>query len=263
MPSRCGFSLDTYKTHPTNTTNRTPLRTRASKSQVLPRLDTVYPLRLVRALSAHLHGDRHFRGSADFYDPDNSCINLVLERRTGIPLTLSLVYMEVAARCGVELHGVNLPGRFLLTPADPELEFFVDAFELGAGGGVRTVAEVEETLGAIYGREVRVDAAFARRAAPLPARTLLARMCNNLQAIYASRGDYAAALAMSRYQRLTRPEDVEELRAQGLVLFAMGRHAEAAAALREYLDRAPADGPEVERVQRVLALMREMRGPGG
>jgi regulator of sirC expression with transglutaminase-like and TPR domain len=59
----------------------------------------------------------------------SSCINRVLERRLGIPITLALVYLEVSKRVGLELSGVNIPGHFFLTPTDPDLQFLVDVFE--------------------------------------------------------------------------------------------------------------------------------------
>lgn len=225
--------------------------------QVMPKLPAAaYPLRLVHAISEHLYVNRGFRGnSKSYYDPDNSCINVVLERRLGIPITLSLVYMEVAKRCDLHLHGVNVPGHFLLTPADPELEFFIDAFE---GGQVSFLQDAEATLEKIYGRSVKLDPGFLQRKEQIPARVFLARMLNNLKSVYAARKDYSGAYQMSCYLRATRPGDLEEVRDQGFILWHMQRYAECAVALREYLDRAPEDAKDAPKVRRLLRVLRDV-----
>lgn len=120
--------------------------------------DSPYPLRVLGAISEYLYNNRGFQGnSKSYYDPDNSCINRVLESRVGIPITLSLVYMETARRCGFELYGVNIPGHFLLTPANPDLEFFIDAFD---GGSIAFLEDAEAMLEKIYGQKVKLDPSF-------------------------------------------------------------------------------------------------------
>jgi len=225
--------------------------------QVIPTLPSSrYPLKIVAAISDYLYSNRGFRGNSQtFYDPENSCINSVLDRRTGIPITLSLVYMEVAKRCGLELFGVNIPGHFLLTPADPELEFFIDAFD---GGSVAFVQDAEQTLERIYGQRVKLDSAFLRRREQIPARTFLTRILNNLKTIYAARKDYAAAYSVSSYLRATRPGDLEEVKDFGYILFHLQRYAECAVALREYLERAPVDAKDVSKVRRLVRMLRDV-----
>ena len=87
----------------------------------------------------------------------------VLARRTGSPLLLGLLWMEVAARVGFPLYGCNVPGHFLLTAADPELQFFVDPFD---GGRVAVLDEAEATLSRILGARVALDPAFLTRTPP-------------------------------------------------------------------------------------------------
>jgi regulator of sirC expression with transglutaminase-like and TPR domain len=140
-----------------------------------------YPMKTLKIISEYLYQDRGFKGnSQDYYAVDNSCINMVLQRRMGIPLTLALVYSEVARRCGIELVGVNVPGHYFLTPVSEDLEFFIDVFE---GGAVSFLEDAETTLTRIYAKPVKLDPAFLKRKQPLPVRTVLTRMLNNLKAV--------------------------------------------------------------------------------
>lgn len=223
--------------------------------QIKPRLpESRYPLKMIHAISEYLYQNRKFRGNQEaFYDPDNSCINCVLEKRLGIPLTLSLLYMEVAARCDFPLHGVNVPGHFLLTPADPDLEFFIDAFE---GGKVAFIDDAAATLEKIYGRKVKLDSGFLHRTEQIPARIFFTRMLNNLKGIYAVKKDYDAALQVSKYLRATRPGDIDEVREYGFILWHLKRYNECEDALREYLERAPYDDKDVAKVQKLLNVLR-------
>lgn len=224
--------------------------------QLIPKLpESRYPLKVLNTISDFLYNDRGFQGAptGDYYSPDNSCINFCLEERQGIPITLSLVYIEVAKRCGFDLYGVNVPGHFYLTPADPELEFFVDAFN---GGAVSFLDDAAETLKSIYGRPVKLDPGFLRRKEQIASRVFFARMLNNLKAIYAARKDYPAALQMSHYLRATRPGDLEEVREAGYILYHMKRYSECAALLHEYLERAPEDAKDAPKVRRVLKKLK-------
>ncbi|KAH7619650.1 hypothetical protein Ndes2526B_g06632 [Nannochloris sp. 'desiccata'] len=222
--------------------------------QIIPKLpESRYPLKIVDTISKHLYEECGFEGASDYYSPDNSCINYVLEERTGIPITLSLMYMEVAKRCEFELHGVNIPGHFFLSPTDPELEFFIDAYN---GGKISFLEDAAETLENIYGRSVKLDPGFLQRKDQIPSRVFFTRMLNNLKAIYAARKDYLAALQMSTYLRATRPGDLEEIRETGYILYHLKRYAECAEALIEYLERAPDDAQDVAKVKRVLQKLK-------
>ena len=226
--------------------------------QLIPKLpESRYPLKIVNTISDFLYNDRGFQGAVagDYYSPDTSCINFVLEERQGIPITLSLIYMEVAKRCEFDLYGVNVPGHFFLTPADTELAFFVDAFN---GGSVSFLEDAADTLKSIYGRPVKLDPGFLRRKEQIGSRVFFARMLNNLKAIYAARKDYPAALQMSHYLRATRPGDLEEVREQGYILYHMKRYSECAALLHEYLERAPEDAKDAPKVRRVLKKLRNV-----
>jgi regulator of sirC expression with transglutaminase-like and TPR domain len=228
--------------------------------QIIPKLpESRYPLKIIETISEHLYGKDGeacgFEGAADYYSPDNSCINFVLDERQGIPITLSLMYLEVAKRCcGFELLGVNVPGHFFLTPADLELEFFIDCYN---GGQVTFLADAEETLEKIIGgRKVKLDPGFLQRKDQIASRVFFTRMLNNLKAIYSARKDYLAALSIQCYLRATRPGDLDEIREYGYILYHLKRYAECSAALTEYLERAPDDATDVVKVRKVLQNLR-------
>ncbi|WP_208341915.1 SirB1 family protein, partial [Aetokthonos hydrillicola] len=91
-----------------------------------------YPLRVIQAINQYLYDDLGFAGNRkDFYDPRNSFFNEVIDRRVGIPITLSLVYLEIARRIDFPMVGVGMPGHFLIRPDLPEMELFVDPFNSG------------------------------------------------------------------------------------------------------------------------------------
>jgi regulator of sirC expression with transglutaminase-like and TPR domain len=222
--------------------------------QIIPKLpESRYPLKIVNTISKHLYEECGFEGATDYYSPDNSCINYVLEQREGIPITLSLMYMEVSKRCGFELHGVNVPGHFFLTPNDPELEFFIDAYN---GGKISFLDDAAVTLENIYGRSVKLDPGFLQRKDQIPSRVFFTRMLNNLKAIYAARRDYLAALQMNSYLRATRPGDLEEIKESGYILYHLKRYGECGEALTEYLQRAPEDAKDVLKVRKVLKKLK-------
>ena len=151
------------------------------------------------------------------------------------------------------MFGVNIPGHFFLTPANQELEFLVDAFN---GGGVCFLDDAAATLESIYGRAVQLDSAFLKSKDQIAPRVFLARMLNNLKAIYAARKDYNAALTMSSYLRATRPGDVDEIREYGFILYHLKRYSDCAAALCEYLERSPEDGKDADKVRAVLERLK-------
>ena len=128
-----------------------------------------------------------FVGNADdYHDPRNSYLDQVLDRRTGIPITLSLVAMEVGRRMGVPLDGVGLPGHFLLRDGgDPSR--YVDAFH---GGRLLDEAGVREVFCRVHGDGTDFDAAYLE---PVGPRAILARMLANLKTVHVARRDFAQA----------------------------------------------------------------------
>jgi regulator of sirC expression with transglutaminase-like and TPR domain len=130
-----------------------------------------------------LYGDLGFRGNADdYYDPRNSFLNEVLDRRTGIPITLGVVLIEVCRRVGIEASGVSYPGHFLVRSPTEGGAIFIDPF---AG-----VPLDEDDLRALYQRATGDDGPIdPRRLEPATRKQILLRMLNNLRGVYESRSD--------------------------------------------------------------------------
>lgn len=130
-----------------------------------------------------LYDEAGFRGNADdYYDPKNSFLNDVLDRRTGIPITLALVITEVCKRAGVEAQGVSFPGHFLVRSPAPNGLYVADPFE----GKLMTQADLRNLLARTTGTPRDPD---ARMLEPATSRQILVRMLNNLRGIYSTRGD--------------------------------------------------------------------------
>jgi regulator of sirC expression with transglutaminase-like and TPR domain len=135
------------------------------------------------ALVRHLFVDLGFRGNeGDYYDPRNSYLDEVVERRLGIPITLSVLTIEVGRRIGVPVAGVSLPGHFLLRDR-VDADVFIDPF---SGGAYLDQAGCERAFRALQGPDAPFDDTYL---APVGPHLIVARMLANLQAIFTNRGD--------------------------------------------------------------------------
>lgn len=179
----------------------------------------------LEALIAHLFGPQGFRGDRDnYYDPRNSYLDQVLDRRLGIPITLSVVLIEVGRRLGLRLVGVGMPGH-LLVRHEEEPPVILDAFERGK---VLTPEECEERFHAVHGAEVRFDPSYL---VPIGPRAMVARMLANLKRVHAARGD-GRSLEWVLRLRTALPDVGDQDRLDlAEVLTARGRFAEAASML--------------------------------
>jgi regulator of sirC expression with transglutaminase-like and TPR domain len=174
-----------------------------------------------------------FRGNtADYYDPKNSCLNEVLTARTGIPITLSLVYMEIARRLGRPVTGIGLPGHFIVRYDDGRYSAFIDPFH----GGRQLDSEDCFALS----REVsQVEIEPDRRwLAPVSKRDLMLRMLRNLSGAYTSRGQTDKAINVLSLLIHANPDSPEEYRQRGILQTQAGRLAAAKQDLARYLDLA-------------------------
>jgi regulator of sirC expression with transglutaminase-like and TPR domain len=205
------------------------------------------------AVSLHLYEQLGFRGNEqDYYDPKNSLLPDVLERRLGIPITLALVYCEVARRAGVRARGVSFPGHFLVR-VDPvgsdDAPIAVDPFF----GGRRLDEAGLETLLKRASPSQKIS--MAEHLAPTSARTMLVRMLINLKWIYATRGDFARALlALDRIISLT-PDSVPALRERGLLAARLGAVEAARADLSRLLELVP-QAPDAGSIRQRLEELR-------
>lgn len=143
------------------------------------------PKRQIALLNELLFGEEGFRGNGgNYYDPRNSYLNEVLERRLGIPITLSLVYVEVGRRAGLPLHGIGLPSHFVVGYAG----LIIDPFNCGQ---LLSPADCQELLRRAFGTSVELQPGHLT---PTPPRQLLARLITNLKVAYERRGDHARAV---------------------------------------------------------------------
>jgi regulator of sirC expression with transglutaminase-like and TPR domain len=197
---------------------------------------------LVPALNRLLFEEEGFHGNTeDYYDPRNSFLNDVLDRRTGIPISLCTVYMEVARRAGLALEGVGLPGHFVVRVSADAAPLLVDPFNRGT---VLTVEDCQKRLDRIYAGRLRLAPAML---APCSRKAILGRMLRNLKGIYVKAGDYARALRIVEMLRSLEPDSDDELRDRGVLYAALDCYAAAAADLESYLARRPrcAEAPQL------------------
>jgi regulator of sirC expression with transglutaminase-like and TPR domain len=193
-----------------------------------------YPLRVVKAINTVLFEQEGFRGNRDrYYDPRNSFVPVVLQRRTGIPITLSLIYGAIARRLEFPVVGIGMPGHFLMRPDFADANIFIDAFHEGE---VLFPEDCEARLAQVYGRSVPLRPEFLQ---PVTKRQWLVRMLTNLKAIYLSQNDFAQALAAVERILLVDPDLVSELRDRGLLNYQLQNWSAARQDLQTYLDQAP------------------------
>ena len=211
------------------------------------------PTIVLQEMCRVLFRESGFRGNGDaYYDPRNSFLNDVLDRRLGIPITLGIVVLEVGWRIGLPLSGINFPGHFLVRYDGEVARLLVDPFD---GGRVRWEDEGQELLDRVYGGMVRMRPEFLQ---PASRGDILARVLTNLKGIYLNARDDARALAAVDRILLFRPGAAVELRDRGLLLARTGRTDEAVLELERYLDFSPA-APDAQRVRSLIADLSRAR----
>ena len=204
----------------------------------------------IECLNGYLFGEVGLRGNVeDYYDPRNSFLNDVLDRRTGIPITLSIIYIEVARRAGLEVFGVGLPGHFLVRADAGGRTALVDPFH---GGAILSEADCQKRLDRVFGGRVRLEPGML---APCARKGILARMLRNLKAIYVKADDYHRGLRTMDLLLALDPASAEDRRDRGLLHASFDCYSLAAADLEAYLALAPA-APEAKAL---LVKINEMR----
>jgi regulator of sirC expression with transglutaminase-like and TPR domain len=186
-----------------------------------------------RVLGEHLHSNYGFRGNAEnYHDPDNSFLNIVLDRRLGIPISLAVVYVTVAERVGVRARGVGFPGHFLVRVDDADSTVVLDPF---FGGELLDREALKGLLQRVAPRVSFSDEMLD----PAPSRHIVARMLMNLRTLYAARGDAGHLLVvLDRLVDLI-PEAYDAIRDRGFLYARLGAQSAAVADLRRYLDALP------------------------
>jgi len=223
--------------------------------QVRDRLsDETAHLVVLHELNRVLFEQQGLRGNDEaYYDPRNSFLNDVLDRRLGIPLTLSIVYLEVGWRLGLPLEGLGFPGHFLVRFEGEVGGLLIDPFD---GGRIRFEDEAQELLDRVYGGMVRVKPEFTT---PSTRREILERLLRNLKGIYLNARDDRRALAVIERLLIVQPDAAQEMRDRGIMLARIGRFDEAIEDLERYLDFAPG-APDARKVRDYIGRLAEASG---
>jgi len=208
---------------------------------LLPRLaGETDPTNIIAAINERLFKEEGFRGNTeDFYDPRNSYLNDVMDRRRGIPIMLSTIYLELASRLSFPLAGVGMPGHYLVRHT--YFDIFIDPFEQGR---TLTVDECEERMHKALGEKLPFEKELLE---PAPKLRTVMRMLNNLRNVYAATRQLTRALRITELALALNPETNDEwavvmasdLRHRAGLLMEMRRYSQALATLERYLELDP------------------------
>ena len=207
------------------------------------------PRHTAEALSEYLFRQQGFRGNdEDYYDPRNSYLNQVLDRQLGIPITLSLVYIEVGRRIGLPIEGIGLPGHFVVKVVGASDDLFVDPFN---GGRLMASHECVEAVQSMFHGRVSFSPEHLR---PYSSRQLLVRLLGNLKIHYLQQNQLRRALASTDLMVITDPTATNNYKDRAAMLAQIGQHGLAVQDLGKYLEIDPeaTDAPEVRRQIRTL-----------
>lgn len=189
---------------------------------------------IITEMNRILFDEQGFQGNyQDYYDPDNSYINRVLDRKLGIPITLSLVYIEVGRRAGLTVYGINLPGHFIVAVRHLINTVYIDPFNQGE---MLTEDECRQRVRARYGTD-----AAERDDWKMPAgnKAILKRMLRNLKAIYQTLNHNMRKFEIIEWVLLLDPDSPDELRDRGLLYETLGNTQQSVKDLEHYLNVAP------------------------
>lgn len=192
----------------------------------------------VETANRYLFQEMGFHGNtADYYRADNSCLNRVLETRTGIPLTLSLVYMEVGRRLAKPVVGIGLPGHFVVRYEDERYCAFIDPYHGGRLLDESGCAQLAQT-------EVLTPDLLA----PVDRRYVVMRMVNNLRQVYFSRREVGKAVQLLDMLIAADPLSADEYKQRAVAMLMQRRTSDALAGFRKYLEMVP-DAPDRDRIE--------------
>lgn len=213
--------------------------------------DADVPERIL-ALNQFLFTEQGFAPNLEnFYDPRNSFLNDVLERKTGIPITLSIVYMEVARRIGLPIVGVSFPGHFLVKIPLEKGDIVLDPF---AGGRPLTESELLERLKPIYGDLAPAAISLEPFLVPARKKEILVRMLRNLKAIYMHKQNFDKALYVLNDILEIVPAVPQELRDRGHVYEQLECFRAASEDYERYLELQPGAADLFDIRERLIGL---------
>lgn len=205
----------------------------------------------VAALTGYLFGELDFHGNNEnYYDPSNSFLNRVLDRRTGIPISLSAICLEIGWRLGLPMSGLGLPGHFIVGYGLPEAPLYLDPFNRG-------VILSEDDCLALCRVPTSQRLAFREQyLVPASKKAILFRMLLNLKQIYLRQETWDRAYRTLDLMLLVQPNQIEELKDRGLVAYRLNRLREATFDLHRYLYLKP-NAPDAKWLRQHLEMIEE------
>jgi regulator of sirC expression with transglutaminase-like and TPR domain len=209
--------------------------------------------RSIAGLNDVLFQHHGYRGNrSEYFDPKNSFLNEVMERKKGIPITLSVLYMEVGQRIGLRLHGVGFPGHFLVKYFDDEKEIVIDPFN---SGEVHSTESLENLLRRLFGRKI---ALYPGLLEPMTKKQILRRMLNNLKSIYLHANFWLKALSIIERLLILEPGSVNDLRDRGAVFLKLECFGQALADFETYLRISPDSEDALAVKEQVVNLTKQV-----
>ncbi len=197
------------------------------------------------SLNRYVFDELGYSGNSDdYYDPRNSFLNEVIDRKLGIPITLAVLYIEIGRRIGLRLEGVSFPTHFLVKCVLHDGAIIIDPFARGASLGVEDLRERLQSVAAGIEIDARLAASLLAAAAPSD---IFARMLRNLRAIYMQTGEHAKALSASSRIIALLPEAADEYRDRGELYARLECFRAAVSDFRRYLTLRP-DAADSDRV---------------
>ena len=208
---------------------------------------------VLRAMNVVLFEQEHFRGSrVDYYNPQNSFFNRVLERHLGIPLSLSLLYIEVGKRLGLALTGVGMPFHFIVHCALPEgTTIYIDPYEKGK---FLSAQDCRRRLVKIFKDPADLDTHWLE---PLSQKQILIRLLTNLKHIYLHKNDFERALGVCDRILLLNPQLANDMRDRGVIAFHLKHYSHALRDLTLYLELAP-QADDLLEVKQQIRIIRQI-----
>jgi regulator of sirC expression with transglutaminase-like and TPR domain len=213
------------------------------------------PLQRLRALNQFFFHDLSFGGNVnDYYDPDNSYLNAVLRTRRGIPISLAVLWMELAHGLGLQARGVGFPGHFMLKVTLPKGQVVIDPFT-GKSLSREELSERLEPYKRSNGLVGDFDVPLGLYLQPATPREIIGRMLRNLKEIHHAQEDWQRAIAVQDRLVALLPEAWGEHRDRGLAHAEQGNHALAVRDLETYLAHAE-DALDIDAIAERVALLR-------
>lgn len=198
-----------------------------------------------------LFSEMNFTGNIEnYYDPRNSFLNDVMDRRTGIPITLSVIYLEMAWALGMSAAGVGFPGHFLVRVMDDAKPIYIDPFHKG---NIMTAEECVEFLNEITEGELKFDQKFL---SAVNKKEIIVRMLRNLKRIYIEMSNYSKLINILDHLVVITAGEAEEIRDRGIIYYQMKAFKNALHDFETFLSIAP-DSEDAEVIQQYLQVLQE------